>query len=267
MSSSGGNTLRREMLKLAGIFMVSLILLSCDIQLGQIRARTILPAEEAHAVELLPDGRHILHGASVLDMATGEDEHVPDVSGMEWIGDGLFYGSSGHVEVDERIKYVINWPSLSAVRLQELSEDKLPARIQEANLFYVFGSSTESGKYQLFILDTNPAGQVVQGYHIDGIEDPERWLGDRPYQTPAPPIECDWKQPVPSPNGRYYYDYVRGSSLQIYTQEGKLVNSISTSGLRCYGWAWDSSGVFVQERQLNVRYSYIGPLLLLEAEQ
>jgi hypothetical protein len=63
--------------------------------------------------------------------------------------------------------------------------------------------------------------------------------------------------------------------LQIYSQEDKLVNSVTASDsadLFCHGWAWDSGGVYFQEVFTPHDVAVIGPqpwhgpLELLKAE-
>ncbi len=248
---------------LIGLLLALFFLQSCGT-----RTRVILPAEEADIPEVLPDGRHISHsgknGPMILDVATGEEVSVPEVDGMEWIGDGLFLGEKHHLEDNSWTYYVVNLQPVSVVELSVVSGKDLTSAIQASNSIYLLDSKTASGRYTLLLLNGEPSGQIVSGFYIDGVSNPDEWLAGRPYKTRTPPLVCGGGQR--SPDGQYYYIYVSAERVQIYSQQGKLVNSISSSQLGCYGWAWDSSGVYVQSGHRNLRTGLLGPLLLLESK-
>jgi len=253
---------RSNVAVLIGFLLLLFFLQSCGTQ-----ARVILPAKEAEVPELLPDGRHISHGkegwAMILDVATGEDIPVPGVGGMTWIGDNLFYGETYHRETDTRTYYVINLQPLSVVELATLAEKNLSAAIQSADSIYDLG--TEGGTHRLLLLNSDSSGQVVQGYQVTGVSDLDELLAGRTCKKKAAPIRCSKKEI--SPDGQYYYQYISAAKVEVYSQQGKLVNSFSAFQLQCYGWAWDSSGVYIQSRERDRRTNLLGPLLLLEVNR
>jgi hypothetical protein len=104
---------------------------------------------------------------------------------------------------------------------------------------------------------------VTAGYFIRGVRDLDTLLASVPYGTPPLFTSCPVEKKVFSPNGRYYYYW--STALEIYSQQDKLLNSVYSKALHCFGWAWDSSGVYVQERRGGPTHD-IGALQLLLAE-
>jgi hypothetical protein len=248
-----------------------LLLLLCIAQgcspLGGPTVRTILPADKADIIDFLPDGRYIVHASPsqssvmLLDVATGQDVALP--KGVAWAGpldNDLLYGASDTGEN----QYVANVQPLEAVRLGPLvgGPDSLPAYTREADSIYAIKTGIET--YRLLLLERDPSGNVIGGYYVGGVRNLDTLLAGVAYKTPPPVLHCPWRERVPSPDGQYYYYIDNG--LRIYSQAGELLNTDAREHSRCYGWAWDSSGVFIQERNEGLGGSIIGPLQLLLAK-
>jgi hypothetical protein len=110
---------------------------------------------------------------------------------------------------------------------------------------------------------------VVGGYAVYDVHDPDALLAGRPYKI-VPPFSYNSTGKHLSPDGDYYYTCDGFVTLRIYSQQGDLLNfagpSDSDLGLICYGWAWDGSGVFIQEfgQGPAIGEHRIGPLQLLD---
>jgi hypothetical protein len=218
----------------------------------------------------LPDGRRIVYTAPaqpaimLLDVATGQSVPIPENAGVLPLDDNLLYGEDR--STGALYYWVADLGSMVAIRLEPLpgGQEALPGRIPEADSIYALETDTE--KYTLLLLTRDRDGNVSQGYFIGGVRGLETLLAGVPYKIP-PPSEshCPWNEEVPSPDGRYYYILYGG--LRIYSRSGELLNTDARKHSYCYGWAWDSSGVYVQERRMGMtRPLQVGPLELLLVE-
>jgi hypothetical protein len=229
------------------------------------KVRTILPASKAAWIEILPDGR-ILYGRGLLDVTTGEDTPFPDELGAALLDDELLYGYGEKDVTGVRHHYIIDFRPMIVVWLESLPDSPvdLPAYIREADDIYVVVTDSVKKTYRLLLLQHDSAGNVSGGHYADGVRNLDLLLGDIPYKTPPPLPRCALDQKVPSPDGQYYYDL--HTELRIFSQQGELLNSIAGGDLWCYGWAGDSSGVYIQEQRGDLFSHYVGPLELLLAE-
>jgi len=230
---------------------------------------TILPAGKAEQVYVLPDGRRVLFREEppgyksplmLLDVATGQEVLVSEeMDWAEWLDKELLYEHGTRVSGEDQ--YVVNLQPLAVVKLKWLPADAeaLPGHVQEADDVYAIATGSREGSrvYTLLIVERDPSGNVTRGYVTTEVRNLDTLLGDIPYKKPPrhPYYNTNLSE-YPSPDGQYYYTWVRGSSakpdiLQIYSQQGMLLNSVSASSsnwlLICHGWAWDSSGVYFQE--------------------
>lgn len=274
---------RKRRFAVAGLLFLLLVLSSGCICIkveegplaGHRGARTILPAEKAWWIYVLPDGRRILYEMPsqgpgdpgrlmLLDVATGKEVLISKgMSWAEWLDDELLYGegSSGSVRGPDYY-YVVNLRPLSVVRLEALpgGAEALPRSIHEADSIYALVTDSENKKYRLLLLQRGPSGEVTQGYYAEDVRNLEVLLAGIPYRL-APPLVYN----SVSPDGQYYYACRTRDTLEmrIYSQRGDLLNSVVPHSytLTCYGWAWDSSGVYFQEDGGWSRR--VGPLELL----
>jgi hypothetical protein len=259
---------------------------------GSPKARTILPASDVDRVDVLPDGRRIIFwptdatlGLMMLDISTGERVHISKgIYEARWLDDELLYGEGPtYTSTTEFAYYAINLRPLGVVRLEALAAGaaSLPERIKEADSIYVvvtasLGSLGE--EYLLLLLRLDADRRAVGGYAVYNVRNPDTLLAGHPYKTvpskyPFPYGSSEEKHP--SPDGNYYYicgHWYVGERLLVYSRQGELLNSATTSSsgliLTCYGWAWDSSGVFFQETGSGppIGERRIGPLQLLEVK-
>lgn len=250
--------------------LLSYLLCGCT-PLGVPTTRTILPADKAVLLYFLPDGRRIVYTAPsqpsimLLDVATGQSVPVPENAGVLPLDDDLLYGEDSSTGI--RYYYVVDLGPMVAIRLEPLpgGMEALPRYAREADSIYAMVTDSSLGKYMLLFLQHDPVGDVTQGYYVSGVRDLDALLSGIPYKTPPPSFSCPWNEKVPSPDGRYYYILYGG--LRIYSHQGELLNTDSRKHLCCYGWAWDSSGVYVQERREGMIVSpQVGPLELFLAE-
>lgn len=269
-SEAMGRQTRDKAVAIAGLLFLLLTgsVLGCS-PFRSSRVSTILPGETAHFVSVLPDRRRILHAGpshpiSLLDVSTGQDVPIPENVGAFPLDDELLYGWSEKWEL-----YVVNLQPLTAVKLEPLPGglDALPGRAHETDSIYAIETGTD--KYMLLLLERDLAGIVTAGYSVGVTGNLDTLLAGVPYKLPPSLYPyCPPHEKVPSPDGQYYYVNVPG--LQIFSRQGELLNSISASSgasLYCYGWAWDSSGVYVQEIRVGMfLLPDIGPLQLLLAK-
>jgi hypothetical protein len=235
---------------------------------GSPKVRTILSEDKAGRIQVLPDGRRILHSGphrpeSLLDAATGEDIPLPDDLGGGLLDDELLYGEKDVAGV--RHYYVINLRPMTVVWLEPLpgGAEALPGAIREADSIYAFQTGTD--EYRLLLLHRDPSGTATQGYYIEDMRNLDTLLAGVPYKVPTlSGLLCPWREETPSPDGQYYF--INGDDLRIYSRQGALLNADSRNHLECYGWAWDSSGVYVQEVNIGLGGAIIGPLELLLAK-
>jgi hypothetical protein len=197
----------------------------------------------------------------LLDVATGQDTPVPEGIGALPLDDQLLYGEKDSAGI--RCYYVVDLLSMVAVRLGPLpgGSEALVGHVREAESIYAL--KTGADKYRLLLLTRKSDGSVSQGYYVEDVRNLDTLLAGVRYGTPPRVPPCPLDQEVFSPNGQYYY--VESEELRIYSPQGELLNSISGKYLHCYGWAWDSSGVYVQERRGGPTHD-IGALQLLLAE-
>lgn len=233
------------------------------------QTKTILPAEQAEWVYVTPNGRWVLfqearHILKLLDPATGQEVLVSESGIAVWLDDGLLEGERAGILGWEY--FIVNLDPFEVVNLTSLpgGSSDLPRHIQGADSVYAFMTGEES--YTLLLLRRGPSGNVTEGYYVSGARDLDTLLAGVPYKVRPPSgPDCPWREEAPSPNGRYYF--INGKDMRIYSQQGKLLNAISNDHLTCYGWAWDSSGVYVQEQRGGMFVPrQVGPLQLLLAE-
>ena len=250
--------------------LLSYLLCGCA-PLGVPTTRTILPADKAVLLYFLPDGRRIVYTAPsqpsimLLDVATGQSVPIPETAGVLPLDNDLLYGEDSSTGI--RYYYVVDLGPMAAIRLEPLpgGQEALPERIQEADSIYAIVTDSSLGKYTLLLLDRDSFGSVTEGYFIRGVRDLDTLLAGVPYGTPPPYRPCPGNEKVPSPDGRYYY--ILSGGLRIYSQQGKLLNTDARKDSYCYGWAWDSSGVYVQESKIGMFAPLrVSPLQLLLAE-
>lgn len=272
-----GELLQRKMWTgIAAIAMLLFLLLltsGCNEEEGPLPgypgAQTILPAEESERVYVLPDGRHIFFlteaGMMLLDVATGQELPVPaDIHQVTWLDDGLLYGkgydrSRTLESVDTH--YVIYIQPLSVIELERLPRDSdtLLQHARQADIIYAYADPDLVGSkyYRLLLLRLDTSGKVTGGYVVQDADNPDVLLTGIPYQIPYHPYYRNDGFPrsapsFPSPDGKYYYTCPMQPALEVFTQEGELLNSVTVSHqVLCYGWAWDSSGVYFQQWDIH----------------
>jgi len=233
------------------------------------QTKTILPAEKAEWVYVTPNGRWILfqearHMLKLLDPVTNQEILISNSGIAVWLDDGLLEGERTGTLGQEY--FIVNLEPVTVVNLTRPPGDSsdLPRHIQEADSVYAFLTGEES--YTLLLLRRGPSGKVTEGYYVSGARDLDTLLAGVLYKVRPPSgPDCPWREAAPSPDGRYYF--INGEDMRIYSQQGELLNSISNDALVCYGWAWDSSGVYVQEQRGGMFVPrQVGPLQLLLAE-
>jgi len=265
------------------IVLILLSLASCGGPLpGSPKARTILSASDADRVDVLPDGRRILFWPKdspsdlmMLDISTGERVRIAkDIDQARWLGDELLYGYQLTYTGIGYAYYVVNLQPLAVVGLETLAvgAESLPEGIRQADSIYAIVTGALNDKYLVLLLRLDMDRRAVGGYAVYDVHDPDALLAGYPYKI-IPPFVYNPSGEHPSPDGEYYYTYGAGANpLRIYSQRGQLRNFVGPSrsdlGLICYGWAWDSSGVFIQEFGQGplIGERPIGPLQLLEVK-
>ena len=262
--------------------LLSLLLAGCEeTRYGNPHARTILSATDADRVAVQPGGRQVIFwpkGPSsslmILDVSTEERVLISeDMSWGGWLDDEFLYGYDYAPTTTLRLAYyAINLRPVAVVRLEtRVTAEALPERIQEADRIYAAKPET-SGGYLLLLLQLDADRRVVGGYAVPSVRDLDTLLAGHPYKIAPPgfPSGSPGEKHF-SPDGKYYYicDGVIVNPLRIYSQEGDLLDyaGVSASGMTlvCYGWAWDGSGVFIQQIGPGLR-PRIGPLQLLEVQ-
>jgi hypothetical protein len=233
------------------------------------QTKSILPAEKAEWVYVTPNGRWILfqearHILKLLDPATGQEVLVSESGGTAyWLDDGLLHGGrSGTLGWEY---FIVNLEPFAVVNLASLRGEgaTLSQHMCEADSVYALKTGTD--KYTLLLLKREPDGSVSQGRYVQDVRDLDTLLAGVPYKVPPPLPVCPWGEEAPSPDGESYF--INSDALRIYSQQGELLNAISNDRLTCYGWAWDSSGVYIQERKAGMFVPLqVGPLQLLLAE-
>lgn len=244
---------------------------------GHHGAETVLPAEKAEFVYAFPDGRRVLFRSVgdtlvLLDIASGQE--VMTFSGIHQvygIGDESAYGFGTPPGVSCEEACVIAPRQRSIVWLQTLSSKSLllPQHIRDADDVLVIGDQFEG---LLLLLKQDSAGNVTGGdsvryYYADYVDNLSTLLAEVPHVTlPSVYSSTPPYQKHSSRDGQFYFTCT--GNLVIYSQQGELLNSISTPHtLRCYGWAWDNRGVLFQEQESRggLAAPVWGPLELLPA--
>ena len=274
MNTQGATTAwQRRQTRAPGIIgglLLLLIVFSWGVQgctLSRPTTRTILPADKAWWMSVLPDGRRIFFHPGkdstrlmLLDTATGQETLVSENMALRgWLGDELVYGPAIDYRT-EKDYYVVDLTSLLVVKLERPADaEAIPGHVLEADAIYAI--STGKRTYDLLLLRYDASGDVTGGYYVDGVRDLPVLLAGIPYKTPPelpyslsetlPDGRTRLRDRFPSPDGRYYYtcEYrgVEPGVLRIYSEQGELLNSVSATStwdIGCYGWAWDSSGVY-----------------------
>ncbi len=271
------------------IALFSLLVVSCGGPLpGSPQGRIVLPMPDADVVRVQPGGRLVIfwsatppEGLTVLDVSTEEREFISkDILRARWLDDELLYGEGFLPTTTQKLAYyVINLQPAAAVRLKPLDagSESLPQRVAEADSIYTSAPGSANQKYLLLLLRLDADHRVIGGYVVEDVRSLNSLLADRSYKTAPPEFPYNKHgEKYPSPDGSYYYIcYGFFHALEIYSQQGELLSFAdpesrsSEPWLNCYGWAWDSHGVFFQEQASGpaIGNPYIGPLQLLEVKQ
>lgn len=239
---------------------------------------TILPSEDGNSVYVLPDGRRILFYTKgelwLLDVATRQElVAFQGVGSAQWLDDELAYGWKG--SPDGKAHYVLNLQLGTTVWLQPLQagDEFLARHIYGATSIYTI--ETGNNEHTLLLLQCDSAGNATGGYSVEKVHNLDALLNRIAYKglPPALPFNAGGEN-YPSPDSQYYYtcDQGRVGVLRIYSQQAGFLSSASASSaypiLTCYGWAWDSSGVYFQTANPGgtIHEPRVGPFQLLRVK-